>query len=201
MLDKKMTYRLIGAGIMIVAAAIILPQILDGERPPELDIQVAVSKPPVFPDVKIAPAQSLDALPDSGKSDVAAISSDNTVAKSAQDISLVPATKNDNVAPAPAPAPAVKVVQKSVPKVKLKPAATPSGRWTVQVASFSKEDNAKRLVDKLKKANYSAYSVTTNSLFKVFVGPELDRDTSEKVQSNIQKKFSLKGIVVRFSEN
>ncbi|WP_133011404.1 SPOR domain-containing protein [Marinomonas flavescens] len=197
MLDKKMTYRLIGAGIMIVAAAIILPQILDGERPPELDIQVAVSKPPVFPDVKIAPAQSLDALPDSGKSDVAAISSDNTVAKSAQDISLVPATKNDNVAPAPA----VKVAQKSVPKVKLKPAATPSGRWTVQIASFSKEDNAKRLVDKLKKANYSAYSVTTNSLFKVFVGPELDRDTSEKVQSNIQKKFSLKGIVVRFSEN
>lgn len=197
MLDKKMTHRLIGASILIVAAAIILPQILDGERPPELDVQVVVSKPPVFPEVKIAPAQSLDTLPDS--SDIQA--TDPTVdelpvnSKSAQDISLVAEAKAD------APTPAVKAKPKVVVKQKVVKAPAPSGRWTVQIATFAQEANAKRLVAKLKKADYPAYSITTNSLFKVFVGPELDRKASERVQADIHKKFSLKGFVVKFSEN
>jgi len=197
MLDKKMTHRLIGASILIVAAAIILPQILDGERPPELDVQVVVSKPPVFPEVKIAPAQSLDELPDASDSQTPELSPQvvNTDAKSAQDITLVSEAKKPVAAPTP--------VVKAKPPVKQEPvkAPAPTGRWTVQIATFAQEDNAKRLVNKLKKADYPAYSITTNSLFKVFVGPELDRPTSEKVQADIHKKFSLKGIVVKFSEN
>ncbi|REG83301.1 SPOR domain-containing protein [Marinomonas pollencensis] len=197
MLDKKMTHRLIGASILIVAAAIILPQILDGERPPELDVQVVVSKPPVFPEVKIAPAQSLDKLPDATEDSSVEPSAEEIqlTGKSAQDISLVAEADKEP------PAPVVQAKPKVVVKQKEAKPPVVSARWTVQIATFAQEANAKRLVSKLKKANYPAYSITTNALFKVYVGPELDRTTSEKVQADIHKKFSLKGIVVKFSEN
>lgn len=204
MLDRKVTHRLIGAGIIIVAAAIILPQVLDGQRPPELDVKVEVSKAPAFPEVKIAPAQPIDTLPDSGTAVQATTASPSTD-KSPQDISLVPVPKKASETPTPATkAEVTKVVTPAPTPVKTTTAPASSAsteRWTVQIASFSQQSNATRLVDKLKKANYPAYSITTSSLFKVFVGPELDRDASDKVRDDIQKKFSLKGIVVKFAEN
>ncbi|MBJ7553392.1 SPOR domain-containing protein [Marinomonas spartinae] len=220
MLDKTLTHRLIGAGIMIVAAAIILPQVLNGKRPPELGVQVEVSKAPVFPEAKIAATQPVDNLPDtSSTNDVTHVSVTNkhsTTAipiKQPQDITLVPADKasvkkdtsvsNQSAQTGSSSSSAAKastdkqtsVASKSQPKPQM------AVRWTVQIATFANEANAKRLVDKLKKANYSAYSITSSSLNKVYVGPEFERSASEKTMSDIKKKFGLKGFVTKFSEN
>lgn len=197
MLDKRVIHRLIGAGIILVSVAIILPQILDGERPPELNVQVEVSKPPAFPEVKIAPAQSLDSFSVAEEGEPAVVTNSHSVGKAAQDISLVPESKKVSIAAAPQKVPVATTKKKESENTGV--VLTP--RWTVQIATFAKEANATRLVTKLKKANYPAYNITTNSLYKVFVGPELERDASEKVQKNIRKQFSLKGIVVKFSEN
>ena len=71
----------------------------------------------------------------------------------------------------------------------------------LQIATFKSKDNAIRLVDKLKDSDYDAYSLTTNSLYKVYVGPEFKRETSERMREEIKKKFSLTGIVVKYSVN
>ena len=63
MIDRTITYRLIGAGIMVLSAAVILPLVLDGERPAELDVQVQVTSPPAFPIIEIAPVKPADSLP------------------------------------------------------------------------------------------------------------------------------------------
>ncbi|SBS29658.1 cell division protein DedD [Marinomonas spartinae] len=217
MLDKTLTHRLIGAGIMIVAAAIILPQVLDGQRPPELGVQVEVSKAPVFPEAKIAATQPVSSLPDrSSKNDVTHVSVTNKHSTSAiplkqpQDITLVPTDKtsvnkedssskqsaqNDSSSSRTAKASTDKQTSENRPKPQM------AVRWTVQIATFANEANAKRLVAKLKKANYSAYSITSSSLNKVYVGPEFERSASEKTMNDIKKKFGLKGIVTKFSEN
>ena len=193
MIDRTITYRLIGASIMVLSAAIILPLILDGERPPELDVQVQVSEPPEFPALKIAPVQPVDTLPNESSEDQ----------KEPQEISLIPVPKTakdvdepiKQAAPKATAKPAQKVVvEKPAPKVV-------ADRWVVQIASFKSKDNAIRLVEKLKQANYDAYSTTANSLYKVFVGPEFKRETSEKIRNEIKSKFSLSGIVVKFSTN
>ena len=55
--------------------------------------------------------------------------------------------------------------------------------------------------DKLKEANSSAYSITTNSLDKVYVGPEFKREVSNKMREEIKTTFNLTGIVVKYSVN
>lgn len=193
MIDKTITYRLIGAGIMVLSAAIVLPLVLDGERPAELDVQVQVTSPPDFPAIEIATVQPVDSLPFKGSAKVdsqrQSLKDDNT---SASDIQLIPVPK---------PAKDVKSLSSTEPPVTTSKNEIPAERWTVQIATFKSKENTLRLVDKLKAANYDAYSVTTNSLYKVYVGPEFSRTTSEKMREDIKKTFKLNGIVIKYSVN
>lgn len=197
MIDRTVTYRLIGAGIMVLSAAIVLPLILDGERPAELDVQVQVTTPPKFPVVEIAPVQSVDSLPietsvgeDKSASDIRLI----PVPQSAKDVSDISKAESTVSAKSDVKPVVKEPVEKTTP-------APVTERWTLQIATFKSKDNSVRLVEKLKGANYDAYSLTTNSLYKVYVGPEFKRETSEKMREEIKKKFSLNGIVVKYSVN
>ncbi|BFM48385.1 SPOR domain-containing protein [Marinomonas sp. THO17] len=180
MIDRALTYRLIGAGLIVASAAIVLPLVLDGERPAELDMQVVVSEPPAFEVVKIAPVKS-----------VQEIDSQQAAPKDPQDIELIPVAKS-----------VTELKKAEVAKTKPLPSVTAAAdRWTVQIATFKSKDNATRLVAKLQEANYDAYSITTNSLHKVFVGPEFKRETSKKIRDDIKKEFGLAGLVVKYSVN
>ena len=205
MIDRTVTYRLIGAGIMVLSAAIILPLILDGERPAELDAQVQVTTPPAFPVVDIAPVQPVDSLP------VEQLVGEE---KAAEDIRLIPVPQSAKDVASISKAEST-VSAKSEAKSEVKPETKPevkapvekatpaeiADRWALQIATFKGKDNAVRLVEKLKGANYDAYSLTTNSLYKVYVGREFKRETSEKMRDDIKKKFNLNGIVVKYSVN
>ncbi|NLQ18927.1 SPOR domain-containing protein [Marinomonas sp. M1K-6] len=184
---------------MVLSAAIILPLILDGERPAELDVQVHVTSPPAFPTVDIATVQPVDSLPVEPYLSEGA-SADNIqlipVPSSATEVERLDQATSDVTAQVEKAAPVEKaaVVEKTAPVVV-------ADRWTLQIATFKSKDNAHRLVEKLKAANYAAYSVTTNSLYKVYAGPELKREASEKMREEIKKKFSLTGIVIKYSVN
>ncbi|ETX11584.1 sporulation protein [Marinomonas ushuaiensis DSM 15871] len=179
---------------MVLSAAIVLPLILDGERPAELDIEVQVTTPPAFPIVEIAPVQPIDSL---------SVKSSSPEGKSPNEISLIPVPRpaNDVKTIVKAEPAATKPEVKTVTKEPEKQTTIAADRWVVQIATFKSRDNATRLVEKLKGAKYDAYSTTTSSLHKVYVGPEFKRDTSEKIRNDIKKKFNLAGIVVKFSVN
>lgn len=204
MIDNTIKYRLIGAGIMVLSAAVLLPLVLDGERPAELDRQVELPKAPEFVVQKIDPVQSLEEL---------------TVAPSretnADDIQLIPVPQATDASktvtkliekPTAKVAPTVsetKVSETKVSETKTSPqvASKPAERWTLQIATFKSQENAQRLVAKLKEANYDAYSITVNSLYKVYVGPEFKREVSEKAKEDIKKTFRLNGFVTKYSVN
>ncbi len=183
MIDRTITYRLIGAGIMVLSAAIVLPLILDGERPAELDVQVRVTPTPDFEPINIVPAQPIDQFHETVQQEAQA---------STDDIRLIPVPK---------PAVDRPLVQNATPPQSTESSAPAGERWTLQIATFKSQDNAIRLVDKLKEANYSAYSITTNSLYKVYVGPEFKREVSNKMREEIKTTFNLTGIVVKYSVN
>ena len=195
MIDRTVTYRLIGAGIMVLSAAVILPLVLDGERPAELDVRVQVTEPPAFPIVEIAPVQPVERLPiESKHEDDKAVGDINLipVPQSAKDVESIRNVESTSSQPENTP---VAAPAKKAPPEKI------AERWVLQIATFKSKDNAIRLVDKLKESDYDAYSLTTNSLYKVYVGPEFKRDISEKMREEIKKKFSLTGIVVKYSVN
>jgi len=66
-----------------------------------------------------------------------------------------------------------------------------SAAWVVQVASFSNESNAINLVTKLKKSNFKAYRrkvvAEGKTVFRVYVGPYIDKPKAQKATSSISK--------------
>ncbi len=72
--------------------------------------------------------------------------------------------------------------------------------WAVQVGSFSSAENAEALVKKLKRAGFPAFVVkraeTGKLLYRVRVGPLLDKDRAVALAEQIKEKVDLKGFVV-----
>jgi len=79
-------------------------------------------------------------------------------------------------------------------------ASDPLVRWVVQAGSFSEQENADSLVVRLKQAGFAAYRVTTTdasgTLFKVRIGPEIERQAALDIAQEIGRQLSLDGIVM-----
>jgi len=74
--------------------------------------------------------------------------------------------------------------------------------WVVQVASLSKKESADELEAELRTKGFTAFvepvSIKGRNLYRVRVGPELDRKRAEKMAEGIRKAVDLKGQVVRY---
>jgi len=186
---------------MVVLSAGVLPVILDGERPPELDVKIQVESAPTLTSVKVSPLQPITSLGDN--SVVEAKAKTPPPAKVKKDNEEVvqsdvnkPAAKVESIV--------IKASKPSAPAQKpvVNKASSYKGvRWSVQIATFKSKSNADNLVKKLIKAKYAAYSITTNSLYKVYVGPEIKREKAESYRERIKKEFRLNGLIVKYSEN
>lgn len=73
----------------------------------------------------------------------------------------------------------------------------PNG-WVVQLGSFGIKSNAVRLRDKVIKAGYPAYMIPSGTLFKVMVGPELNRPQAQALQKQLKVKFKMTGMVTLY---
>jgi DedD protein len=71
--------------------------------------------------------------------------------------------------------------------------------WVVQLASLENRANADKLVRDLQRAGYPAYleelKSGTGVLFRVRVGPELQRSDAEVTLKNLSTKMKLEGII------
>jgi DedD protein len=105
---------------------------------------------------------------------------------------------------AAAPKPVVDATVSTIAQTAAKPAAASKAEavsaWVVQTGSFTTEDNAKALVERLRQAKFAAFVEAvqgdSGSVYRVQVGPELDRAHAEQVQKQIEGSVGLKGIVL-----
>ena len=74
--------------------------------------------------------------------------------------------------------------------------------WSLQLGSFQKEDNAKRLRAQLRDQNYRSYILHANTndgeIYRVFVGPSSSKETLVEMNQEIEAKLKLKGRIVRY---
>lgn len=79
--------------------------------------------------------------------------------------------------------------------------ANPAG-WVVQLASFSREVNAKTLRAKLVARGFGAFiektTTTGSSMYRVRVGPTSGRQQAQDLRAALQQAVSLQGVVVRY---
>lgn len=176
--------RLVGAAAVVVAALVIFPLLFNGQGYRERHLKSQIPpEPAAVPEVVHVEPQ-MPKLPDTE--------------------AVAPPQKPRPVEPAPKPviAPEVKdsapdlAVQQDTPV--LDDQNVPVA-WTLQLASFRDEANARSLRKKLVAAGHKVYTRKIGELVKVFVGPDIQRSKLEALQNELKSDFGLNGIIVRFT--
>jgi len=202
--------RIVGTIIVAAVAIIVLPDLLDGNKktyqdefeqippPPKVDFakntrsfpveklvkikDAVLSDEPALDDASVANAQktAVKDLKESASSDIK--DENNATAAVAKETSKKPVVK----------APINTLPEKSV----LKQA------WVVQLGSFRHKKNVAQLLLKLKDNGYTAFTkpikTKNGALIKVFIGPELIKNTLEKKIPALKKLTGVQGKIARF---
>lgn len=167
-LDRRLKQRLLGALVLIALAVIFLPMLLSRE---EAHQQVRVEAPamPEMPEVLLAAPETVDG---SGNDEGEVITESNTDADTPAKSSASDTGHLD---------------ERGLPVT-----------WSVQLASFSVPANAHALVQELRERGFNAYARTSDKLYRVFVGPVIERSEANRLLRLLERQQGLKGFIVRF---
>ena len=213
-MNSQFINRLVGTIIVVTAAVIFIPNILDGEK---------VQKRESFKDIPERPefkAISLDEEPDKGLARESLPSIpviEETALDDGNDSPFNTELTASNNEPSEADVIEEKAVvtvdvgkttqQAAKPTVK-EPVRRPQSSnlddyaWVIQLGSFSHKANVESLLKKLKGAGFTAFTkpikTPSGSLTKVFVGPELDKAKLESQLPKLKNLTKLDGRVTQF---
>lgn len=201
--------RLVGTSIVVIAAIVFIPNILDGEKVhykegfkaiPErsefktIDLQESI-------DEKVALAEPLK------QEQIEDIAADDDVLTSKQSqYAAEPEIVEASIEPQTAPEP----VAKAPEPVKAKPIAPRKSEenltdmaYVIQLGSFSHAANVKALQAKLKAKGFKTFTkpikTPNGTLTKVFVGPSLDKGELTKKLPELKALTKLNGKVTQYS--
>lgn len=202
-MDPQTRHRIIGVVLLCVLAALVTPVIfrspdqvrvaLDMDLPPPPDVE-PISLSPVVTDDEIEQA---DEAIDQAREDIAEAASqreEQFVEQQKQAAKIASQAKANSKPPEKVSKPTETAAQQAVP----------SG-WSVQLAALSSKEGAAALEKRLRDAKYSAYTRASGSgadrIYRVYVGPELERDRVEMDRNRLAGdiRFKLEGIVVPFT--
>ena len=201
-MNVQVKQRLVGASVLVSLAVIFIPILLPGGGSDSTAIRGS-NVPPV-PDYRFPPTPEPPAAP--ARAEAPSVPVDEPAEDeppAAEPASAVAETKVESkteikteVKPAAAPKPQhtpKPTVADTVPKT------TQAEAWVVQVGSFSSNDNAKALRDKLRKLGYTSFVEAVKGqdgmVYRVRVGPELTRKSAEQLSQRLSKDAEVKGLV------
>jgi DedD protein len=178
------------------------------EKPPAVTEKRKASAAPKSRSAPAKPAEPVAKKPEKSKSADIKFEElpkpiEPTAAKSAS-AKRVPAPEKSNAvesSPSLKPASAKPSTAARTPPAETaqKPAGA-TAAWMVQAGSFSEEANARALADKLRKRNLAAVvdivPVGAGTMYRVRVGPELNRTRAEQIQKQIENAAGIKGIIL-----
>lgn len=177
--------RLVGAVVLVALAVIFIPMLLEGPgetlvpkveelpEPEEMRQAVRPQEAPLTIELRAEPEQSV-------------------LTESTPQEAEKPAVVKELITPPPA-------AEKTEPLAKKQ---DPLGNWVVQVGSFSNERNAMGLRDKLRKSGFvtqvEKVKVSGKWLYRVRVGPFLERSQADSTNKQLTSKFQFKGRVMSY---
>ena len=202
-MDRALKERVIGAIVLVVFAVLVVPVFLDGPPAQLGEVsesirlpgqngtamktqRIVLSRNRTQP-VPTPPAPSDDATPPTQTQQAPA------AADAPGSVASVDATTPEKSAPSSASdTPATEQPQSLPNATDATASAQPqsaTGMWAVQLGSFSNKQNAERLAADLRKNGYAAFlsqlKSGDNSLHRVRVGPQENRDNAEAVAGRL----------------
>ncbi len=199
-METTLKQRLIGAAVIIALAVIFVPMILDGSgREQSVALNMEVPPEPTFTfESDLPDPKQLDELPaiehtEEPSTDEAVTATEDTTASN-QAEETPPVVEKQASAQNKTPA---KTVEATETHIKTNPALS---AWAVQVAAFGEKDKALALQEKLLASNFSAFTEQSGkagkTIYRVKVGPELQRENADELRDKIEKEHGLKGSFV-----
>lgn len=177
-MDEGVKRKLVGAGVLVLVALIVLPQISKKTQNAEY-LSQTVPLEQNIPSMDMPLPKSL-AIP------------------------VSPVLADDQPAGEQVKLPALKVDDETLPASQFEvPVLSVTGEavvWQIQVGSFAKRDNALKLRDRLREAGYKAFDQFSadGQLTRVFVGPSAQKTTMEQKMASIKHEFKLDAQLVPF---
>ncbi|MEE9254872.1 MAG: SPOR domain-containing protein [Pseudomonadales bacterium] len=179
-MEERIKYRLTGTVVVLALAIIFLPMLFDGAGVPDIPFDVDLPPPPM---------SAVEPLPEPGSETWAFVDEANDL--------------RDRFERAPG-----LIGQPQHRATGLDEASSGADRqgvplaWSVQLASFLRENNAVGLRDQLQQDGYNAYLVRIRDgealRTQVAVGPRVSREEVEALQGELRERYELEGIIVRF---
>ena len=201
-MNDLLKQRLVGALILVALGVVFWPIIFvePGERaaaeqlriPPPPDVDMTPIETPVADDLQRAQEWRDETEPEQAPAAEDPIAAFADTPAAADEAPLQEALAAD------APAARVAAPEQAVLDSKGVPVA-----WILQVASVSSEDKANGLRDRLLAMQEKAYvkKLDRNSgttLYRVYVGPNFERAQLEKIQADIDSRFKVKSLIIRY---
>ncbi len=212
-MNTALQNRLVGTILVVALAVIFLPDLLDGQKQVQQDIQINIPKPPAplathsLREVNIENIKQQAALPvvveDIIADDTDVVSVSDTGIGTDTDTQVTP--EIDTAVATSPPENSKTNLTASLENQTQRLQADPqeSAGWVIQLGSFRHQKNVRELFDILEKAGYRTFSrpVETPSgmLTKVFVGPEIDQEKLKAALPHLNEITKLKGRLTPFT--
>lgn len=199
-MDQALKNRLVGVGVLMAVAVVVLPLLFDGANQQALLADTRMPPPPDVPEPGALLAEPPAQLPEAEEE----ITRDHVPAEPEPPAPVVaPVAVAPSATSAPEPgAPSVTpvVAPPAAPAADTRLAAMAEA-WDVQVAALSAADGAERLRGKLQQSGYKARIVQRDGRYKVVVGPVLRREDAEALRGKLAADARVgkpAGMLVRY---
>ncbi|NNE39079.1 MAG: hypothetical protein HKN08_12295 [Gammaproteobacteria bacterium] len=206
-MERHLKERLTGATVLVLLGVTFIPMVLDNspQQQTSTALEVLPSKPNTEYQSRIIPVEGI-AEPEQSprtnsnidENDVRVISRPVTVLEEPEQ-SFNSATTNSPVTTSGSRQESD--IPQAVTRIETDNSQALSG-WVVQLGSFSNQANAQGLVNDLLTQGYPAFieelSGDSESIFRVRVGPELERDDAEKIHQSLISKTGIQGIILSY---
>ncbi|MFC3033971.1 SPOR domain-containing protein [Pseudoalteromonas fenneropenaei] len=216
-MNSAFVNRLVGTCIVVVAAVVFIPNILDGEKVHHQETFPAIPDRPEFTtidlqaevDAKADAAKAPNevaiedetALDADGKDFVAALNEpvDDGVTTTSEEQAQA---TTENLSDATVPQPEVKPIMPEVKRPSTRNSNLDKSAYVIQLGSFSHKANVDALVKKLRDNGFDTFTkpvqTPNGTLTKVFVGPTTDKAALESKLLELKKLTKLNGRLTEF---
>ena len=207
---QSIKYRAIGASIIVISCSLAWWLFLDHESKRYQSIESVVNEPvnverfAIPPEVIQKQKDYKERRDLSNETEAKPVADKKPAKKLVKKPAKTPVEKTAAKKQAVASAkPPVKLKNKPKPAIqKTKTAPKIADAWVLQLGSFTDKKNAETLRKKLYKSDISAYikrfTVDGRKIYRVIVGPKLDRHSIEKMQSRVRRKSGIQPLIVKF---
>lgn len=204
-MNTALQNRLVGTILVVALSVIFLPDLLDGEKQAQQDIQINIPKAPDPLSSKAPREVNIEAIkaqvsqplvienitPTDDETLAVEVKTDESTAANVEAGALVSEDKTDISAS----------LENQTQILQADPQE--SAGWVIQLGSFRHQKNVRELINKLDKAGYRTFSrpvqTPSGELTKVFVGPEIDQEKLKSALPHLNEITKLKGRLTPFT--